>query len=108
MKMSFESKGKRPDFSVKARHKDTGENISIGAAWEDERFTHPYLRFDRDIDFIVLVMNDGRKVKVTTGKDGTHNVRLYVNGREEKVRTFRSEEAAFAAPSVDDFDFSDL
>ncbi len=108
--MSFENgkKGKRPDFSVKARHKDTGETVALMAAWEDERFAHPYLRFDRDVDFVVLVMKDGRKVKVTTGPNGTHNVKLYVNAREDRVNTFRSEEAAYTAPNDDDFDFSDL
>lgn len=107
--MDFEKKkSKRPDYSVKARNKDTGETVSIGAAWNDDRFVHPYLRFDRDIDFIVVVMNSGEKVKITTGMNGTHNVRLYRNEAEDKERTFGGAMGQVPSAAGDDFDFSDL
>lgn len=112
--MSFERTNRRPDFAIKAKPKNGGETVGIFAGWRDDRFDNVYLRNDAraGIDFIVLVLNDGRKIKVDAGrnsKDGTHNVSLYLNELEDQRQTYRAEpEPEPYGQDVDSLDFSDI
>jgi hypothetical protein len=101
--MSFERGSNRgPDIRVTAKSKESGQSVTLGAAWIDDGDPRPSLRLDRDVVGIMVVMKDGTRHKITTGKEGTHYINMFLNFLGE-----RSAPSPEPPPPSSDFDDGD-
>ncbi len=107
--MAFSGEKRGPDVRVVAKNKETGTTVTIGAAWMDDA-NRCNLKLDREVVGIMVVTRDGMKHKITTGKDGTHYVNVYMNFIEggaapKKVDSFADEDPFGDNPFADDVPF---
>lgn len=107
--MGFSGDKRGPDVRVTAKSKATGDTVTIGAAWIDDG-NRCSLKLDREVVGILVVTTDGRKHKITTGKEGTHYINMFLNFIEDgaapkKEESFADENPFADNPFADDIPF---